>query len=133
LWIQHTDHLHAVPYGAFFGYGSIWFLTGYLRHRRSAWYLLASGLFLFCVFLSSYDYWFFAPLLAALVVFGHERRLNLTAPSLLATLALFAVAAVACKFATNMWVLGGVGPFLTDLRFQALERSRNPLMGFSIA
>jgi len=68
LWIQHADYLHHLPYAAFFGFGSMYFLVRYLRDAKRGW-LAASGAFLFLTILSSYDYWFFAPLLIALIAF----------------------------------------------------------------
>jgi hypothetical protein len=128
LWIQHADYLHHAPYGAFFGYGSVYFLARYLRDNASVRWFVASGVFLFFAFLASYDYWFFAPLLLALVTFAHYKTL-LTWPPIrvLGTLALFAVASVAFKFGTNAWVLGGVGAMIKDLRFQYVERATDTI------
>jgi hypothetical protein len=133
MWIQHADYLHHAPYGAFFGFGSIFFLSRYLRGGGQRRYLAASGAFLYLAFFASYDFWFFAPLLAMLVTLEHYRALRAPAIRVLATLAACALAAILCKFATNAWVLGGIGPFLNDLRFQALERSENPSMRIAIA
>lgn len=133
LWIQHADHLHAVPYGAFFGYGSVYFLSRYLRdERRRLGLLLASGAFLFFVLLSSYDYWFFAPLLLAIVAVSHCRGIRWPAVRILSALACFALASIAFKFATNAWALGGLGALMRDLKFQAVERTANPLMQITI-
>ena len=133
LWIQHADHLHAVPYGAFFGYGSVYWLSRYLRDdRRRIGFLLASGAFLFLVFLSSYDYWFFAPLLLAIVTVAHFREIRWPAIRLLSALACFALASMTFKFATNAWALGGVGALIRDVKFQAIERTANPLMQITI-
>jgi Dolichyl-phosphate-mannose-protein mannosyltransferase len=132
LWIQHADHLHAVPYGAFFGYGSAYFLARYLAEDRHRWLLAASGVFLFFVFLSSYDYWPFAPALLVLVALERHRRPTWPAVRVLSVLAMFAVAAVLAKFATNAWALGGLEAFANDLRFQFFERTRNPTMGIHL-
>jgi hypothetical protein len=122
LWIQHADYLHHSPYGSFFGAGSLYFLDKYLRNARRT-QLVASGVCLFFVYLASYDYWFFAPLLLAMVTVAHHRTLvSRRVIGTLGALALFAVAAVAFKVGTNIWVLGGVHQFVNDLRFQFLER-----------
>jgi len=132
LWIQHADYLHHAPYAAFFGGGCLYWLLRYLRDGRGARYLAGSGTFLFFTILSSYDFWFFAPLLIAMMVIGH-RGVTWQAMRLLALLALFALAGMVFKFGTNIWVLGGLQPFLADLRFQALERTHNPLTHVPIA
>jgi hypothetical protein len=126
LWIQAADSLHAVPYGAFFGYGSVYFLTRYLADERRRGFLLASGAFLFCVYLSSYDYWFFAPLLLAIVALSHFGGIRAAAIRVIGVLAMFALAAIGFKLATNAWVLGGIGALVRDLRFQLVERTANP-------
>jgi hypothetical protein len=133
LWIQHADHLHAVPYGAFFGYGSVYFLTRYLADERRRGFLIAAGGFLFFVFLSSYDYWFFAPLLLAIVAVTHYRGVRAPAVRVLSVLAIFAAAAISFKLATNAWVLGGVGALVQDLKFQLVERTANPVSRVPIA
>ncbi|HXT15470.1 MAG TPA: hypothetical protein VN706_07550 [Gemmatimonadaceae bacterium] len=133
MWIQHADYLHHAPYGAFFGFGSVYFLMRYLSDAPKRRFFAASGVFLFFAFFASYDFWFFAPLLLALVTVKELGGVSLSAVKVLASLAAFAVVAMACKFATNAWVLGGWGPFLADLRFQALERSKNPSMHIDIA
>lgn len=124
LWIQHADNLHQVPYAHFFGAGSVYFLDRFLRagddaKRRDAW---LSGLFLFLTFLSSYNFWFFVPLMLAAVTFAH-RGASRPALRILAGLAACAVAAIAFKWATNAWALGGVHDWLADLRYQVTERS----------
>lgn len=124
LWIQHADYLHHAPYAFFFGAGTVFFLTRFLR-RSEAIYLVLSGLFLFLTFLSSYDFWFFVPLLLAAVVFAHYRRVNLAGVRVLATLAACALAAIVFKWSTNAWALGGVQGWLHDLRYQVTERSTN--------
>jgi hypothetical protein len=133
MWIQHADYLHHAPYGAFFGFGSVFFLTRYLNEPAKRRFFVASGVFLFFVFLASYDFWFFAPLLLLFVTVRHYGAFRWPAIRTLAVLATFAAAAMLCKFASNAWVLGGLGPFLADLRFQAVERSRNPTMHIAIA
>jgi hypothetical protein len=126
LWIQAADSLHAVPYGAFFGYGSVYFLMRYLVDERRRGFLVASGAFLFCVYLSSYDYWFFAPLLLAIIAVSHYRGVRAPAVRVLGVLASFAMAAIVFKLATNAWVLGGIAALVHDLRFQLVERTANP-------
>jgi hypothetical protein len=128
LWIQHADYLHHAPYGAFFGYGSVYFLARYLRESASVRWIAASGVFLFFTFLASYDYWFFAPLLLALVTYSHYKTLVQWLPiRVLGILGLCALAAVAFKFATNAWVLGGIGAMIKDLRFQYVERATDTI------
>lgn len=127
LWIQHADYLHHAPYGAFFGFGSVYLLVRYLRSER--WPLLiASGAFLFFTVLASYDYWFFAPLLLAMATIAHHRAV-LRAPVIrtLSILGLFAIAAVAFKVGTNAWALGGIGPWFHDFRFQYAERATDKI------
>lgn len=128
MWIQHADYLHHAPYGAFFGFGSVYFLTRWLAVPARRGFFLASGMFLFLAFFASYDYWFFAPLLLALVAFRHYGGIRLPAIRTLALLGSFGLAAILCKFATNAWALGGIGALMRDLHFQAVERSSNPAM-----
>lgn len=127
LWIQHADYLHHSPYGAFFGFGSVYFLVRYFRDERRR-FLVASGAFLFLVFLASYDSWFFIPLLIAMATVGHYRGV-FRAPvvRVLAFLASFAVAAVLFKIGTNVWALGGVKGFVADLHFQFAERATDKI------
>jgi hypothetical protein len=127
MWIQHADYLHHVPYGAFFGFGSLYFLHRYLRDTRTRW-LLASGAFLWLTYLSSYDWWFFAPILLFAATVGHYGRNVRPAARTLAVLVAFAVAAVAAKLGTNIWALGGIQPFLADLRFQFAERASDAVV-----
>jgi hypothetical protein len=124
LWIQHADYLHHGPYGAFFGFGSLYFLARALRGGRARANLVGSGVSLFLAYCSSYDYWIFTPLLLATMTIAHYRRLWY-APVVrtLGLLAAFAIAAMACKLATNIWALGGLGPFIHDLKFQFVERA----------
>lgn len=124
LWIQHVDYLHHAPYAFFFGAGSVFFLTRFLEHGGKR-YVVSSGLFLFLTFLSSYDFWFFVPLLLASVVFAHHRRVNAAGVRILAGLAACAIAAVLFKWSTNAWALGGLQGWLHDLRYQVTERSTN--------
>lgn len=122
MWIQHADYLHHVPYGAFFGFGSAYFLVRFLRESRGR-FLVGSGIFSFFFVLSSYDWWFFGPLLLAMVVFEHYRSIaNARAWRTLAVLAACVLLGVAAKFATNMWALGVQG-FFNDLKFQYAERA----------
>lgn len=123
LWIQHADYLHHLPYGALFGFGSAWALKRYLDNpERRRWLAIAAGL-LFLVILSSYDWWFFGPLLVTAVVVGHYRALfHRDGFRILVLLAAATFAAVALKFATNAWALGWDG-FVHDLQFQFRERS----------
>jgi hypothetical protein len=127
LWVQHADYLHHASYGAFFGFGSVYFLVLYLRGERQPM-LAASGFFLFFTVLASYDYWFFAPLLIAMATIAHHRAV-FCAPVLrtLSILAACAIAAVVFKVATNAWALGGLGPSLHDLRFQYAERATDTI------
>jgi len=127
FWIQHADYLHHAPYGAFFGFGSVYFLVRALRAERRG-LLLASGAFLFFTVLSSYDYWFFAPLLLAMATLAHYRRL--TSGALIRTLAFlaaFAIAGLLFKIATNAWGLGGIQAWLHDIRFQFAERGTDKI------
>jgi hypothetical protein len=121
LWIQHADYLHHLPYAAFFGFGSLFFLVRYLREHGTRWLALSGG-FLFFTVLSSYDYWFFAPLLIAGVIWEHYRAVRGPAIRVLGILALCAIAAALLKWTTNAWALGGIHAFIQDLRFQAVER-----------
>jgi hypothetical protein len=126
LWIQHADYLHHSPLAFFFGAGSVYFLSRYFRaDGQPVRYAALSGVFLFLAFLSSYDFWFLVPLLLGAVTFGHHRRLNLAGVRLLAALGLCALAAIAFKWATNAWALGGIQSWLADLRYQVTERSTN--------
>lgn len=129
IWIQHADYLHHGPYGAFFGFGSLWFLARWLRERRRADLPLA-GVFLFFAYLSSYDLWIFTPLLMAAMTFHAYRGQGLKpAASTLGFLAAFAVLAVVIKFGTSVWALQGFSAFWRDLRYQAVERSTNSIVG----
>jgi hypothetical protein len=124
LWVQHADYLHQGPYGAFFGFGSMYFLVRSLRGEHGRANLIASGVFLFLAYCSSYDYWIFTPLLLAIVTVGHFGGVfRRDVFGTLATLAGFAVLAIASKAATTIWALGGIGPFLRDLHYQAVEHS----------
>ena len=125
LWIQHADNLHHAPYAYFFGAGSLFFLARYLRgpHAGRRRDIAACGAFLFFAFMSSYDFWFFVPLLLAVVTFAHYGKVDARGMRLLAGLACFAVAAVAFKWGTNAWALGGLHGWIADLRFQVTERS----------
>jgi ADP-heptose:LPS heptosyltransferase len=124
LWIQHADYLHHAPYAAFFGFGALYFLFRGLNEERRG-FLVASGAFVFFVFMASYDFWIFVPLLLAMMTFGHYRRVGLPAIRVLGALAACAVAALLAKWATNAWALGGVAAFVRDLRFQMVERATN--------
>jgi len=129
IWIQHADYLHHAPYGAFFGFGSVYFLVRYLRENGRTRQLLMSGVFLFFTILASYDYWFFAPILLALVAAEHYRVAKIVrAGQVLALLALFAIAAALLKFGTNAWALGGIQPFLADMRLQYSERATDAVV-----
>jgi uncharacterized membrane protein YhaH (DUF805 family) len=78
--------------------------------------------------LASYDYWFFAPLLLAMVTLAHYRRITSGAlMRTLAFLAAFALAALAFKVATNVWGLGGIDAWLRDLHFQFAERGTDKI------
>lgn len=128
LWIQHADYLHHWPYGAFFGFGSLYFLVRYFRERRPRRLYLASGLFLFLAYCSSYDYWIFTPLLLAAIALDHLGRKRLgEAIGLLAGLAVFAFLAIGAKVATNVWAMG-LDRFLHDLHFQSIERSTDDVV-----
>ncbi|HEY4216957.1 MAG TPA: glycosyltransferase family 39 protein [Gemmatimonadaceae bacterium] len=124
LWLQHADYLHEEPYGAFFGFGCLYFLTRYLDDTQRRRWLVVSGIFMTFTFFASYNYWFFTPLLVAIILVGHYKAVfdkRVLAP--LATLAAFAVAAVLLKFSTNAWALGGISGGIQDLRFQFTERA----------
>jgi hypothetical protein len=128
LWLQHADYLHHAPYAAFFGFGSVYFLTRYLREESRRGYLAASGTFLFFTFLSSYDFWLFIPLLLAMVTVRHYGGVLRTPVwRTLGILAGCAVLALLCKWGTNAWGLGGVGPFWRDLKFQFTERATDDI------
>jgi len=127
LWIQHADYLHHAPYAAFFGFGSVYLLGRSLREQRHS-LLAASGIFLFLTVLASYDYWFFAPLLLALATVAHYRTIaSWSVARPLAVLALFAIAGLLAKLGSNAWALGGVDPWLRDLRFQFAERATDKI------
>lgn len=127
MWIQHADYLHHAPLGAFFGFGSVYFFARYLRDAAPRRYLIGSGVFLFFAMLASYDYWFFAPLLLAFVAFEARRVGAGRAIRLLALLGVFGAGALAFKFGTNAWALGGVGAMLRDMRFQYVERATDAI------
>jgi hypothetical protein len=123
LWIQHADYLHHLPYGAFFGFGSAWALVRFLERPEQRRWLVVSAAMLFLVVLSSYDWWFFGPLLVTAIVVGHYRALfHREGFRILALLAAATIAGAAVKFATNAWALGWDG-FVHDLLFQVRERS----------
>jgi hypothetical protein len=127
LWLQHADYLHHGPYGAFFGFGSLYFLDRYFRDGRRALFI-ASGLFLFFAYSASYDYWIFTPVLLAAITAYHLGSSSWKrAAAVLGGLALFALASIAAKVATNMWAMGA-SRFLHDLRFQLVERSTDRVM-----
>lgn len=123
LWLQHADYLHHAPYAAFFGWGCLYFLIQYFRDERRRGYLAASGVFLFFVFMASYDFWIFIPLLLAMVTVGHYKAVRWPTIRFLSILASCAVAALVFKWGTNAWALGGVQAFIQDLRFQFTERA----------
>jgi hypothetical protein len=126
LWIQHADYLHHRPYGAFFGFGSVYFLTRSFSGGHRGAHFFTAGVFLFLTYLSSYNYWIFTPLLLAAVTVGQCRGvLSKPVVRTLGTLAVFAVLAILCKIATNIWALNGVAAFLRDLRYQYLLRATN--------
>jgi hypothetical protein len=128
FWIQHADYLHHIPYGAFFGFGSVYFLVRYLRDDRRHVLLAVSGVFLFLTFLSSYDWWFFGPLLLAMVTLDHYRGLFRPQPMrVLGVLAGCAALAIAFKLATNAWALGGLDAWIQDIRFQFTERATDKI------
>ena len=128
LWIQHADYLHHGPYGAFFGFGSLYFLArsfGEVGRR----YRVAAAAFVFMTFCSSYDYWVFVPPLIAMTVWHHHGQLfRRESVRTLALLATCATLAIVLKLATNAWALGGVRPFLHDVRFQYLERATDDVV-----
>ena len=126
LWIQHADYLHHGPYGAFFGFGALYFLVRFLREDRRG-FLAAAGVFTFFMICASYDWWFFGPLLIGGAAIEHYR--SLIYPRGVRVLLLLAgcvLAAVAAKFATNIWALGFHG-WLNDLRFQYVERATDQI------
>jgi hypothetical protein len=131
LWVQHADYLHHGPYAAFFGFGGLYFLVQYLGNETRRSRLVAAGVFLFLLVLSSYDYWFFIPLLYAMATIGHYRAVTKRACAILAALAAFALAAVIVKFGTNAWALGGVAALVQDLRFQWAERATGQSVSLS--
>ena len=127
MWIQHADYLHHIPYGAFFGFGSVYFLRRYLLEQQRRW-LVVSGAFLWLTYMASYDWWFFGPLLLAAATTWHHRELvSARVAKTLGFLAAFAVAAVAFKLATNIWALGGLDRFMKDLHFQFVERATDSI------
>lgn len=124
LWIQHADYLHHAPYAFFFGAGSLYFLAAYLRRPNPGRLeFLACGACVFLTFLSSYDLWFLVPILLASMTLAHYRRVDARSTGVLAALAACAFLAIAFKWATNAWALGGLTAWLHDLRFQVTERS----------
>lgn len=122
LWLQHADYLHHLPYAAFFGFGALYFLMRHLREGRPG-FLAAAGVFVFLVFFSSYDFWFFEPLLIATMIIAHYRSVTWPAIRVLGILAGCALLSMLFKWSTNAWALGGVHAWLQDLRYQALERA----------
>jgi hypothetical protein len=128
LWIQHADYLHHVPYGAFFGFGSLYWLTRYFDDERRWAFLAAAGAFSFLFVMASYDWWFFGPLLIAAATIANYRGVfRGSVVRVLGILAACCVAAVAFKLGTNAWALGGVRAFLNDLHFQYLERGTDTI------
>ncbi|MDB4876290.1 MAG: hypothetical protein JWM41_2736 [Gemmatimonadetes bacterium] len=124
LWIQHADYLHHGPYGAFFGFGCLYFLVRYFQDETRTRFLVAAGVFMMFTVFASYDYWFFAPLLVALATVANYRAV-FRAPVIrvLGTLAVCAIGAVLLKLATNAWAFGSVRGLLDDLHFQFAERA----------
>src|SRR5207248_3713579 len=97
---------------------------GETRRAFATW----SGACLFLAYLSSYDFWIFTPLLLAAVAWHHfDHDLRRTARTLV-PLGLWAVAAILCKIATNMWALGGLEGLLRDLRYQSVERATDTVV-----
>ena len=135
LWIQHADNLHHAPYAYFFGAASVYCLSRYLRAGACARprLLVLAGVCLFVTFMASYDFWFFVPLLLAIVTYAEHRRVTMRGVRLLGTLAVFALAAIAFKWVTNAWALGGMQGWLADLRYQITERSTNAAVKTSYA
>jgi hypothetical protein len=132
LWIQHADYLHNGPYGMFFGYGCIYFLVRWLEHNDERRWLLASGVFLFLTYCSSYDYWIYAPLLlatAASMRFGGLFRRETI--RVLSFLAAFAVVAIVAKATTVAWALGGIRPLINDVFRQGIEHTQADFLGES--
>jgi ADP-heptose:LPS heptosyltransferase len=124
LWIQHADYLHHAPYAAFFGFGSLYFLTRYLREGNRGLHLAMAGVFLFFVYESSYDFWIFIPAMMAMITMAHYRAVfSVPVWRTLGILAGCAVFALMAKWATNIWVLRGFSNFLIDLRYQFAERA----------
>ena len=125
IWIQHVDYLHHGPYGAFFGFGSIYFLKRWLDgsdRRAMVW----TSVCLFFAYLSSYDYWIFTPLILAAMAWHAGHSFPRFVRALWAP-ALAAVFAVAAKVATNIWALGW-SRFLFDLHYQSVERTTDQVV-----
>jgi hypothetical protein len=128
LWLQHADYLHHGPYATLFGAASVYFLVRALREDNRR-FLLASGTLLFLTYCSSYDYWIFTPVVLALVTAHHfQGAFRRDVFKTLATLAPFAVAAIIAKISTNVWGLGGIGPFVRDLHYQTLEHTTDEIV-----
>jgi hypothetical protein len=128
LWIQHADYLHHVPYGAFFGFGAVYLLTRYLDDERRWPFLAAAAVSCSLMVLASYDWWFFGPLLLAFATIAHYKRLgDRRVWTTLGVLAAGCIAGLAFKVLTNMWALGGWNAFISDFRFQFLERGTDTI------
>ena len=123
LWVQHADYLHHGPYGAFFGFACLYFVARWLDEAPRPGQLAIAAVCAFLVILSSYDWWFFAPLLILLVGLASRRTVgNRRVIIAVSVLAASVIAAVLFKFATNAWALGGMHGLMADVRFQVAER-----------
>ena len=123
LWLQHADYLHHYPYCWFFGFGCLYWLHRYLESSRKLFAALSCG-FLFLTYMASYDYWFFVPLLVALMTWrqvGSWRSRRFW--GIVSVIGAGAVLALATKFGLAMWALGGWDAAKQDLVFQFHERA----------
>ena len=122
LWIQHADYLHHIPYGAFFGFGSLYALCRYLDDVSRRRWLGIAGFMFAMAFMASYDWWFFGPLLVLFVASDRFQAIRPAIP-VLSIMAAAGAAAILFKLGTNAWALDGIEPWLRDLRFQFAERA----------
>jgi hypothetical protein len=129
MFVQHADYLHHLPYAAFFGFGSLYLLSRYLREGERPWWLAGSSAMVFLTIFASYDMWFCLPLLLAALTMWHYRAVvSFPVARVLGILAAVTFGAVLLKFASNAWALGGWNHVLADFRFQVAERASDRIV-----
>jgi hypothetical protein len=123
LWLQHVDYLHHYPYCWFFGFGCLYWLHRYFQRGQKR-YVAFSSLFLFLAYMSSYDYWFFVPLLVALMTWRHVGTIGSRRYwGIVSLIGAGAVLALVAKLGLAAWALGGWDAALNDVIYQFHERS----------